>query len=680
MLMTGTTGVRRARWAHTAEAAGALLATLVVALVAGTALLAGRTGASPGWALVSFAAVAGLLGALVLARRPGSPVGWCFAATGSLFGLGLLTEQVALAAGPGPLADVAAWCQLWTFQVGLVPFFVLVPLYFPQARVGGTGLRWVPPTAFVLMGCFLLASFLPQQVVVGPETRANPFGLAALRPLGPPGVDGLGLATLALVAVVLAGFVARFRRATGEERAQLTWVVWAASLLGVGLAADAATALLAPRFYPAAFTVVQVLSLTVVVAAGVAVLRHNLFDVDLLVDRTLVYGGLTAVLLGAYGLVVLAARSVFADRLGATAELAATAVVAVSFAPARQALQRLVDRWAHGERSDPYRLLRELGHRLEEAATSDAVLGAILDAATGSLRLSYAVVEVRRGDRSTGVERGSRTTTVPLHRFPLVHAGARVGTLAVEGRGPRGRLGVRDLRLLEELARQAGPAVYAARLTGDLQRSRERLVLAREEERRRIGRDLHDGLGPDLALLAMGIEAARDLDAGDPARTRRLLAELHERAVAAVTEVRRVAHGLRPPVLDSLGLAGALRSLAEAAPGLTVRVDLHGDLDRLPAAVEVAAYRIAAEAVHNVAAHAGARTCRVALERRDGALRLVVTDDGHGIPQDRRDGVGLASLHERATELGGTCTVRAGAPAGTVVTAMLPVAPAGGGA
>lgn len=229
------------------------------------------------------------------------------------------------------------------------------------------------------------------------------------------------------------------------------------------------------------------------------------------------------------------------------------------------------------------------------------------------------------------------------------------------------------MQILADLARQTGPSVYAVRLAAELQRSREALVLAREEERRRIGRDLHDGLGPELAALAMNVEAARDLVAVDPGHSRELLSGLLEQTERTMQDVRRVAHELRPPVLDSLGLLDALRMAATNLQGVDCELDLPQSIPPVPAAVEVAAYRIAVEALRNVALHARARHCRLGVRHGDDGLRIIVRDDGVGIDPDQRPGVGLFSMQERAAELGGTCSVERDVT-GTVVQACLPAA------
>ena len=211
-------------------------------------------------------------------------------------------------------------------------------------------------------------------------------------------------------------------------------------------------------------------------------------------------------------------------------------------------------------------------------------------------------------------------------------------------------------------------------LTADLQRSRARLVTAREEERRRLRRDLHDGLGPQLATLAMQIDAARNLLHDDPARADQLLQDSKRQAQEALADIRRTVYDLRPPALDQLGLVSALRDHAagQGAANLQVVIDAPEPLPPLPAAVEVAAYRIALEALINAMRHAQAQRCWIRLRVNNG-LRLEIEDDGRGLPPDVRRGVGLTSMLERAAELGGTCTIQPCRDGGTLVQAWLPV-------
>ncbi|HSR57015.1 MAG TPA: sensor histidine kinase, partial [Candidatus Binataceae bacterium] len=310
---------------------------------------------------------------------------------------------------------------------------------------------------------------------------------------------------------------------------------------------------------------------------------------------------------------------------------------------------------------------------LETTIAPDAILVTLVRTIAQALKLPYVALETGQGD---GVEIAAAYGE-PLskaQRIPLTYQSETLGHLLAAPRSPNEPLSPADLNLLRIIAQQAGMAVHAVQLSEDLQRSRERLVVAREEERRRIRRDLHDGLGPALASLAMQADNAREWTHTDPAKTEAALAEITAKAQDALQDIRRLVYDLRPPALDELGLVGALRQTAANSPnGLHIEIDAPEPLPRLSAAVEVAAYRIAQETLNNIMRHSHARNCTLRISIQD-ELRLEIGDDGVGLPPDVRAGVGLISMRERAVELGGSCVVESGQGGGTRVIARLPLA------
>ena len=355
-------------------------------------------------------------------------------------------------------------------------------------------------------------------------------------------------------------------------------------------------------------------------------------------------------------------------------QVAATAVAAAALFPLRDRVQRRVDRLFYGDRGVPYEALARLGRQVEESAGTESALASWVKTIADSLRLSYAALELRLGDewRPAAVY-GEAPAEVTA--FPLVSQRETVGRLVVGMRSPGERLGPDDQRLLADLARHAGPATHAVALRQALDASRAGLVTAREEERRRLRRDLHDGLGPTLAGLTLGLDTARARLAGQP-DVQELLGKLKAETQRAVTDVRRIVYGLRPPALDQFGLAGSLREeigrLQSEAPALKVTLDAaEDDLADLPAAVEVACYRIVTEALTNVTKHAHATRCSVRIQL-DHDVLVDVRDDGVGLPDGWRTGVGIASMRERVTELGGRLAIEPGLPHGTRITAYLP--------
>ncbi|MGI5242047.1 sensor histidine kinase [Dactylosporangium sp. CA-139066] len=645
-------------------------ATLVLVVAAGGLALRNGAPAAEVAYLPPVAACA-VVGGLIARRRPGNRVGPLLLGSALCFALLEACGQAAVAG-----VTALAWPQTWLWvpaNLGLA----LLPAYFPAGRLPRGG----RPALLVLLGLAAAAAVTGAlrpgvNEQVRPAAPANPLGVAAFAHIAPVAETAFTVAA-GLAFVAGAALVAVHTRALdGVRRQQARWLAFAAGLVALVVLARLAAGLLdgyPDRAWPPAgapWDVAGGLSIAVLpVGVGVAVLRHQLFDIDLLISRTAVFVALSACVAGAYLFVV--------GVVGASSVLAAVAGALV-FGALRQRLQRRVNLLVYGERDDPYTVLARLGERLAAVPDPGALLAAATATVREALQLSYVGIEVDGGPVYELGERPEAPATLPL-----VAGGEPVGTLRLGPRPGEAALGPRDRRLLADLARHIGVAVQAVRFAADLQRSREQLVVAREEERRRLRRDLHDGLGPVLAGLTMRAEAAQEVQ-GEAAR--RLLEEIVADAQAAVGDVRRLVEGLRPPALDTLGLVGALRAhLAgwPAAGGPGVTLDAPEELAglpaaaALPAATEVAAYRIAVEALANARRHAGATAVHLRLRLDAGALTVTVTDDGHGtmIPAERDEGggVGMHSMRERAAELGGELTV-ASSPHGTTVSARLPLA------
>jgi signal transduction histidine kinase len=334
--------------------------------------------------------------------------------------------------------------------------------------------------------------------------------------------------------------------------------------------------------------------------------------------------------------------------------------------------RRGIDRLFYGDRMRPYAALSRLGQRLENALSPEDVLPALVTTVSRSLHLPYVAVTLT-GDEKPAARDGERGESVEA--VPLLHGGDRVGTLEVGTRTGQRVLDAGDEALLRDLAAQAGASVGAVRLNRDLVRSRERIVVAREEERRRIRRDLHDGLGPTLAGVALGLDAAHRA-AGRAGLGQTLgLDALHADVQHGLDDLKRIVARLRPAALDDIGLVASLRdygSSLTASGRIQVSVDCAEELPALPAAVEMAAYFVAREAMNNAARHSHGSHCQVSLRFADG-LDVLVTDDGRGIGPVPRPGVGLGSITERARELGGDCSIKPVPTGGTCVHARIPV-------
>jgi signal transduction histidine kinase len=574
---------------------------------------------------------------------------------------------VTWAATASPTWDALESHPAWSFPVRFLrtlgPLLLLIFLYlFPDGRfIPG----WTRVLAVVLVALTLATQLF------GPLTLPDPLSFLLW----------IGFLSSGVVAQIY-----RYRRVSGPaQRQQTKWVMFGATAMSLGLFGAALPGAIFPSLnqpgdqqalYQVISGLIAVCSLLLLpLSIGIAILRYRLWDIDIIINRTLVYGALSASVAGIYVLVVGALGALFQARGDLAISLIATALVALVFQPLRERLQRAINRLMYGERDDPYAVLARLGQRLEATLASDAVLPTIVETVAQALKLPYAAIAVPGNGAPTVVAYGT-PAQAPL-TLPLIYGAEMVGELLLAPRAPGENVSPAERRLLEDLARQAGIAVHAVRLTHDLQRSRERLVTTREEERRRLRRDLHDGLGPALAGFTLKVAAIRNLFPRDQAAADALLIELGAEIEAAVGDIRRLVYDLRPPALDELGLVGAIRARAvqystNTTGGLQVRVEAPGDSPLLPAAVEVAAYRIAEEALANVVRHAQARRCVVRLSL-DDALQVEICDDGVGLPAARHVGVGLLSLRERAAELGGSCVVEPVPTGGTRVCARLPL-------
>jgi signal transduction histidine kinase len=614
------------------------------------------------------------MGALLVGKRPRNPIGWimsgaalllAWAPTGDIYAAWVMATR----GEPDALAVVGAWVQSWYWMLLLWLVFAALPLVFPEGRLPSR--RWRIPAAVGATGAAgavvsgMLTGTLSGQDV---DYRIdNPIGIDGL-----PGIEQQALfpvfSALFVVGVVtaVAAVVVRFTGSRGAERQQMKWFLFAVAPLLQLPVSD-----LLPEWVGGLGFFWLLIALPVSIA--IAVLRYRLDGIDVVISRTLVYGTLTLLVAAVYVLVVGYLGVALRREDDLLVSLVATGIVAVLFAPLRDRLQRAVNRLLYGRRTEPYAALAELGERLESTLAPHAVLPTIVTTVREALRLPYAAI--RLDDDTPSVAAGEpvpETVTVPL-----LHHGAPVGSLILGLRSGETAFSTADRRLLADLARQAGVAVSAVRLTADLQRSRERLVSAREEERRRLRRDLHDGLGAQLAGLTVQTGVLRGLITSDPASAETLAGELRGELKTAIADIRRLVHGLRPPALDELGLVGALQRLAETVGaeggGRQIAVDVPADLPALPAAAEVAAYRVVQEALTNVVRHADASTCTVRLATTRGLLTVEVTDDGRGLAADLVPGVGLSSMRERAAEMGGSCLVEDAPEGGTRVLATLPL-------
>jgi two-component system NarL family sensor kinase len=659
-----------------AGAAIALGATAILLGLTGIVLhqLPGRVAAGDygaWWVTNAAAAIAiALPGMLVAVRRPRNPAGWLLLLVALAHGITAAAREYSLhAVAPHsglPAGQAALWVASWAW--GDAPEFVALLFLFPNGRLLS---RRAAPVFGVCMGVALismlyLATYPGPMLESGSITVVNPLPWTAFGHWIDSGDQTILILMLAALVAGIGAMLVRARAVSGPARRSIVLVAICALLMVAEIGHEDFHNYTGEEYAGAAVAVLFAISI------AFAILRYRLYEIDVVVRRTVVFGSLTVLLGAAYVAVVAISGAVLGGAaLGA---VPAAIVVALVFAPARARIQRASDRWLFGEREDPYAVMSSVGEQLDADDPAD-VLPTLAQTVAQTLKLPYVAIEIERDDGPRlAAERGTLRGE-PLV-LALVYGGAPVGRLVLGPRSPGERFTSGEQRLFADIARQAAVATHSVRLTEDLQRSREQLVTAREEERRRLRRDLHDGLGPTLAGISLQVASARMLATRDPAAADALLAQLGDECQTAIADVRRLVYALRPPALDELGLVPALRMQAARFPGLDVRVDAPDALERLPAAVEVAAYRIATEALTNVSRHAGARRCTITLSV-NGHLELEVRDDGTGMPIGWQPGVGVASIRERATELGGSCVVGGALGGGTSVLARLPLPAAG---
>ena len=539
----------------------------------------------------------------------------------------------------------------WTWALALL--IPLALLLFPDGHLPGRGWRWL----VVMLGL--------NGVILTVAGVLDPYG-GLTAEIGVPGYPAWPdfwpivwflAASQALIpvsfAAVLVALVLRYRRASDRVRRQLLWLVQALILV-VG-----------------SFTVEGVLGLEslilgvapillVPLAITVAILRHRLLDIRLVVSRSVLYLLLTGGVVAGYLALVTTLEATVRRQVPLNYSLLATLVIALAFNPVRVWLQRLVDRAFYGARKDPVRAIAAVGARLGEAGESAGLgLPGVLEALCRVMRLPAAAVVTDGKQVAVFGE-----LPAARHAIALRSGDSVLGELIVGLRAGEHRLDAADEHVLTLLAAPLAVAVQAGRLADELRVSRERIISGREEERRRIRRDLHDGLGPVLTGVVLNADAARLLLATDRDRSAALLADVRDQTIGAIEEIRRLVYELRPPALDGMGLVGALREYASLlsrrgdGAALTVTLDAPSAVPELPAAVEVAAYRIATEALTNVVRHSSATEAGVRLGLSGATLTLSVRDNGANEGNGEwRPGIGLTSIRERTAELGGECEI-----------------------
>ena len=668
---------------------GALILALAVMLRVRTAEIEG-VGALQSHDIIDLVAALAMvtLGAAIVMRGRPPGYGWVLLITGLVLALAEASSELALHGwylGTDPESapvGVAIFIQDLGLAV-LASIVLLVPSLFPDGRPpAGLG-RSVKALAIgwlVWLVGFALIERQASNMFDGLDGAPdNPLGFIPV---------ALEVADLIWILLVVLSFVTsvrcvrqRWRCADGDVRQQLKWVLFALAVLVATILASVAVPLLESAGVNTGLkwiqsTMIPLAVLGVVMVLGLSVLRYRLYDADLVINRTVVFVAMSAVVMVGYAVAVVAAPRVIPGISGSGASVLAAGAVAVVFAPIRAKVQVRVDKRFFGQRSDPYAVLSEVGAAVAEAGGVDDSLRSLNHTVTVALKLPGAAITMSPGEPGR-VRVGVGELGSSPFELPLRYQGRTVGCLQAARRSPGERLHADDVRLLESVAQNAAALIHTTELSESLQKSREQLVIAREEERRRLRRDLHDGLGPTLASQTFRLDAALSQIREQPQVAEEQLRLLKQQNTEIVGQIRRLVNALRPPTLDELGLVEALRS--QASPGaMDLAVSTQPDpLGDLPAAVESAAYLIASEAITNASRHSDAQRCDVWIERDGSELLVRVCDNGVGIGPDASPGVGMSSMRERALELGGNLALNAGPSGGTEVVARLPLGPVG---
>jgi signal transduction histidine kinase len=639
-----------------------------------------------GWFLVgtlAFVAAGGLLAR----ARPANGVGWV------LLGIGLVWQLHALA-GLGRVAIFGttgvvsgpwlawAWDVLWIPGIALVPLLVLI---FPDGRAPSRSWRWVQVVLTAATATLVVAIGLRP----GPFTNTpldNPLGVAALARLA-ASLEGAGSLLMAVAVVVaLAAPVVRFRRAGREERHRLKWFLVATVLVVLAwLAADVLAAFGAPASLLGHVRTIPLLALPVAIA--LSILHHRLFDMDVVISKSLLYVALATFVVLLYLAVVVGIGTALGvqDGMNVPLTVAATALAAVAFEPARRRLQELADRAVYGRRARPYDVLTSFIGRVAGAYPAGEAPAAIAEGVGAALRLARCDVWLRAGDTlhlaarwPTGPDEpaidlpGGTEVDLPgsQRAYTVSHDGRLLGAIGVSS-AVGSELTVGEDRLLATLAETAWLALDNARLVADLRTSRQRLVAAGDTQRRQIEHDLHDGAQQRLLELALTLRIAQQHAVAEGAvEAAETIASAGRLLRTALSELRDLARGIHPAILTERGLVPAVEALAERAPlPITVTADRIG---RMPATVEATAYFVVAEAIANVIKHAGAAAASVAVTSRGGRLSVEVRDDGRGGADAAAPG--LSGLADRVAALDGCLEIASPVGHGTRVLMELPCA------
>jgi signal transduction histidine kinase len=684
----GERTVRRLAWGIGLSCVAMVVASIVLLLVDRSSLnLSQSADVGDLVPALTFATV----GVLIASRRPENVIGWLLLTLATIAAVSALSTQIAIrgwvmGASAEPWAQWSAWLHNWVVNLAL-GLVAVVLMLFPTGTFLSRRWRWAAWIGEALWFVVVVASALqPGLIHLGSGIRyGSPLGIAVLR-----GFDQSPVWLLILILLVLgiASLFLRARRSTGDERQQIKWLGYAVGVpIGVAILAVAVSFVnVAVAGWMFAFGINVGLTVGLPAAIAVAVLRYGLYEIDVVINKTIVYFLLAAVITLIYVGIVVGIGALIGSRGSTGLSLVAAAVVAVAFQPLRERSRRLANRLVYGKRATPYEVLSAFAERMASTYSVDDVLprtARMVAQGTGAVRADV-WLRIGRDLRAAGswpdaprVERlplaGGEAVEVPraTEIVPVRHQGELLGAVSLE-KAPGDHVTPTEEKLLADVASQAGLVLRNVGLIEELRASRQRLVTAQDEERRRLERNIHDGAQQQLVALSVKANLARQITARDPAKTEEMLEQLQAEAQDALENLRDLARGIYPPLLADKGLAAALDSQARRS---AIPVTVQGDgIGRFSQAIEAAVYFSVLEGLQNVSKYAGASQAVVRVSRVDDLLGFEVTDDGVGFDADRTTyGTGLQGIADRLAALDGTLEVRSELGRGTTLIGRVPV-------
>jgi signal transduction histidine kinase len=685
---------------------------LTIPLLAAALTLAVRNGSlseDPTFAVLAVAMMVGYvsIGALVASRLPNSPIGWLMLATGTGFLISVSSSdyaRYALYTNPGalPFPSIAIWLQTFIFLVPVGAVVLLIAL-FPTGSAASPRWRWLPYAIVADFGLGIVTSMLhagPVDVsdVVGQPDPLNPIGIGALDPVLKPIQWTVGLAGLAIAVLAVVSLVMRYRAARGEERQQIRLLAYVGLIAIIFLLLTMVTAI--PLGPDQSTTLNDLLFLGFFVAFGigipaaaaVAVLRYRLWDMDVVLKKTIVATVLLLLLVTASGVALLLVGGLVVGPLDESPGAALVAGIGIGALawPLLRVSRRVADRIVYGKRATPYEVLAQFSDRMAESYATDDVLprmAAILGAGTGAKtvtiwlivgnRLRPATTWPARDEHGPGADDPDLAPAATLADltgdvFVVRHQGEQLGAITASMHANDPMTPTKE-KLIKDLAGQAGLVLRNVRLIEELRASRRRLVAAQDAERRRLERNIHDGAQQQLVALQVKQRLAEGMIEREPVKARELMTQLQADTAEALDDLRDLARGIYPPLLADKGLGTALESQARKSP---VPVTVESDsLGRYSQEVEAAVYFCALEALNNLVKYARASTATVSVSQEDGTLAFAVSDDGVGFHLgDTTSGTGLQGMADRLDAIGGSLEIRSNPGEGTTILGRVPVA------